>query len=472
MKRYFFRLFATVLVLLTLDACKEKDTPLDTTIDESQGNNFAIPDWTEATHGKSTDPNYDVVFSQNAVNTIEISISKEDWVKIKDDMKVRSGNAFGAGGTTMGGAPGGAAGGANDLVSGDPIYVPVKYKFNNKSWYRVGFRLKGNSSLSQAWRAGNYKLPFRLKFDEYEDTYPQIEDQRFYGFQELSMSPNFNDASLMREKVAADVFREAGIPAAQTSFYKIYIDFGEGLKYCGVYTMVEVVDDSMVKTQFGEKKGNVYKPEGTGATFVEGGFNQSHFEKKNNEDAADWSDIKAVFDALHSKDRTSNATQWRTNLEKVFNVDHFLKWLAVNTTMQNWDTYGAMSHNYYLYNSPTKKITWIPWDNNEALKSQTKALTLGMTEVKSSWPLIRYLIDDPTYLVKYKGFVKTFKETIFTTQRMNEKFDRFSALISPAAAAEQTGYTYLKSATDFTNGITAIKDQVVTRNKAAEDFLK
>ena len=52
----------------------------------------------------------------------------------------------------------------------------------------------------------------------------------------------------------------------------------------------------------------------------------------------------------------------------MFDVDHFLKWLAVNTAIDNWDTYGAMAHNYYLYGDPRQKgrLQWIPWDNNMA----------------------------------------------------------------------------------------------------------
>ena len=66
----------------------------------------------------------------------------------------------------------------------------------------------------------------------------------------------------------------------------------------------------------------------------------------------------------------ADAEAWRTSLEQVFNTDQFLKWLAVNTTIQNWDTYGRMTHNYYLYNNPqNNQLTWIPWDNNEALQT-------------------------------------------------------------------------------------------------------
>jgi len=474
-----------------------------------------LTDWTEATHGK-TDPNYEMVFPQDKNNTLEITLTAENWAAIRADMKTRAGNDFGVGGTQGGGQMGGgvtpptggglptgggtpptgggfsptggggaAGGGALDIIPGDPIYVQSSVKFNGKEWYKVGFRLKGNSSLSQAWSAGIYKLPFKLQFDEYEDTNPEITDQRFYGFKEFSMSPGQGDASLMRDKVVSDLFRSAGVPAARTSFYKIYINFGDGLKYCGVYTMVEVIDDTMVKDQFGEDKGNIYKPESTFQSFL-----QANFEKKSNETAADWSDVQSVITALNATNRTSNAAAWRANLEKTFNVDHFLKVLAINNTIVNWDAYGAMAHNYYLYTpTATKKVTWIPWDFNLSMTSTTAAaggntqqqgagvggmrgVSLEMTEVAASWPLIRYLADDATYYAKYKSYVKDFNENYFTTAKMNAIFDKNYNLISSSVMQEVAPYSYLSNTATFTSAITQLKAHAVTRNQAVATFLK
>ncbi len=174
---------------------------------------------------------------------------------------------------------------------------------------------------------------------------------------------------MLREKVAGDVFRNAGLAGSHTAFYTVYVDYGDGPVYFGVYTMVEEVDDTVLDTQFADDDGNLYKPEGTGASFAEGTFSEDVFVKKTNEDEADWSDILSLFAALHDDTRTTDPAAWRTNLEAVFDTDVFLKYLAVNTVIQNWDTYGRMTHNYYLYNDPdTGRLTWIPWDNNEALQ--------------------------------------------------------------------------------------------------------
>ena len=256
------KLLFIVLSLGLLIACtKNTDTVSPTN---------SNPDWTTESHSKDADPNYTLVFPQDKVNSFEITLTKETWQEIRTDMISVKGGDFGAGGTQVGG-PG--PGGVNSTT--EPKYVSVSLKFNGKTWQNVGFRLKGHSRLSSIWRGGIYKLPFRTQFDEFEDKYPEIKNQRLYGFKEVSLSPAFKDNSLIREKVASDIFRMAGIPAAQTAFYKVYFNFGEGLKYCCIYTMIEAIEDTMLKPQFGEKSGNLYKPESTFQT-----FSQTQFEKK------------------------------------------------------------------------------------------------------------------------------------------------------------------------------------------------
>lgn len=43
--------------------------------------------WTKATHSNDVDPNYDVVFPIDVVNTITITIAPEDWAAMQADME-------------------------------------------------------------------------------------------------------------------------------------------------------------------------------------------------------------------------------------------------------------------------------------------------------------------------------------------------------------------------------------------------
>jgi len=398
-----------------------------------------------ASHNNGFPEDYEMVFNQTKVNKLEIVFTAEEWQAMQSDLK--------------------------SIPQGEnPSYFHCEVNFNGLTWENVGIRYKGNSSL----RARSGRLPLRFKFDKWEDQFPEIMDQRFYGFKDLSLSSNYNDGALMREKSACDVFRNFGVPAVQSAFYEIYIDKGTGTyEYFGVYSVLEMVDDTFLKDWFGTKSGNCYKPDGTGAKFSTSGFDISHFELKTNEEIADRSDIQEMYDALHSTLRTSSPAQWRSELEAVFDVNGFLKYLAANNTVQNWDTYGKMTHNYYLYHDPSDDlIKWIVWDNNEAFQNGKMggAVSIGMTEVSTDWPLINYLIADDTYETAYKGHINDFITTSFESSRMSGIYSSQETLLYNSAAAEQTGYTYLNGAAGFSNAVSTLKSHNTSRVSAASAY--
>lgn len=468
--------------------------------------------WTNSIFAQQS-PNYALVFPENQVNTLEITITKADWDSIAVDMKNKFHTAFGQMGKGMfgprngqamphdrpQGMPQGEKMGEGPLHLGndtDPRYVQATLSFKGKQWQKVGFRLKGNSSLMSSWGQGVYKFPFRLDFGKYEKN-------TFWGFTELSMSPAFHDNSLVREKLASDIFREAGIASAKTAFYQVYIDFGEGKKYVGIYTMVEVIDDTMIKTQFGSDSGNIYKPESTFQRFV-----AKQFEKKNHKKQGDWSDVQAFVTALNDSSRLQQPALWRAKLEKTFDVPYFLKWLAVNTAMSNWDTYGAMAHNFYLYNAPQRGLVWIPWDYNEAMSDNTppplmannqamppmpagfappsgnfpgpkgmmmgRGLSLDLKNVPDQFILIKYVVADPVYWAAYKEAVVQFRKQTWQVKALQQRITAMEQLLKPfvmGTVQETPPYSHLSKPSDFTTGIQALKEAIEKRAKLMDDFL-
>jgi spore coat protein CotH len=183
-----------------------------------------------------------------------------------------------------------------------------------------------------------------------------------------------------------------------------------------------------------------------------------------------------LYDILHSGLRTSNVEQWKTELESILDVDNFLKWLATNTVIQNWDTYGVMNHNYYIYTNPyTNKIVWIPWDNNEALYAgKRETLSFSMDEVGNDWPLIRYLIDVPEYEALYENYMLTLIDDAFEPSKVKETYSYYHNLIydyTIGSEAEQDGYTFLKSSSDFTNSLNELENHVDERHDAVLEYL-
>ena len=486
----------SIFIILFLSSCNQEAAPAAEDVIEHPAG------WTEATHGQTT-PNYATVFPDDKVNRLDITIAPEQWQAMQADMM----EIFGEPGDCrrMGPPSVGPGGMDLDLTDENPIWADATIEFAGNTWDHVGIRFKGNSSLMMNWMAENGKLPFKLDFDEFENDYPEIENQRFYGFKQLALSNNFSDESFLRETAVAQIFRESGVPTAQTGFYELYIDFGEGPQYFGLYTAIEVIDDTVVDTWFGSDSGNIYEAEGGGANFAIEHYdilNQS-FQKENNRSVDDWSDLEALHSALHASERTTDPAAWRTNLESVFNVDGFLRYLAVNTVIENWDTYGTLAHNYYLYNDPeTGQINWIPWDNNMALRKYGMiaafrgmnfpgppppanddaepprgafggfgiAAPLDLENISEEWPLIRFLMDDEVYHATYVDYVIETASDPFAPEKMIAIYETLHELITPSVMAEEEGYTMLLSKEEFEDSLADLIEHVNGRYEAVQQF--
>ncbi len=441
----------SLLAALLLTACDDtaiSEGTADSGADSVDGSTCEIDltaeGWTAESHLKGTDGDYDLLFDDTTVHRIDITICPGDYADMQDDLESLYGDTGGmGGGPGAGGGPpedGGAGGGAPADAASDPIYVPVTVGFDGQTWPAVGMRYKGNSSLMQAYQSGVTKLPFRLDFDRYEDDYPEVEDQRFYGFKELKFGNAFGDDSLVRDKVAADLFRDAGIPAAKGALVEIYVDVGEGPVYWGAYTMFEDPCGELLDSWFGDDDGSCYKADGTGATLAE--FSADSFEDKTN-DTTDAAEIAALVAALN--DDSVSAAQWRAALEETLDVDGFLRLLAVNNLIGNWDTYGLMTHNYYLYADPGQdgRLVWVPWDFNLSFAASNirTPLSITMDEVESDWPMIRLLMDDPVYAEAYAGHLADLLDGPMSAEAQKARFEDAVALIADSAAAESGTYT-------------------------------
>lgn len=436
--------------------------------DESQVDYGTYPDWTAETHSNSADPNFDLVFPDDKVQRIDITISSDNWSKMWTDLSDNlSSKQFGA----------------NETVTFTPVWTSCTITYNDTEWYEVGIRFKGNSSLSQTYSSGNKKLPFKLEFDRHEDDFPALTNQRFNGFKTLNLANNYNDCSLMREKVTTDLFKEFGLVAAHTAFYEVYVDYGsdDGAKYFGLYTVVEEVDDTVIKTQFDDATGNLYKPEEDAGSFASGTYDTDEFDLKTNNFIPNYSDIRELYDAIHDGNRTTNESAWTERLESAFDVDVFLKWLAVNTAIQNWDSYGNKAHNYYLYNNPdnNNRLTWIPWDHNESLQDATGTFRtytpdqLGNDRYTgSSWPLFYNLMNIEAYEATLYGYLREVIDGIFEPSKMILTYEKYYDLLKESAYNEDRGYTFISSDAHFDAAVETLKEQVQTRYELIEGYLE
>lgn len=424
-------------------------------------------------------PDYASAFPQARIVRLDITISPASWRAMQDDISALLGTA---GEWRM---PPPSMSHVLDrqfpglpMQSRDPIYVEADLRIEQRTWRHVGIRYKGNSSLMRSWHAGTGRLPLRIDMDRFEKRYPETKDQTLFGFSKLSLSTG--DPSSLRQKLASELFAAAGLPTPATAFYRVFVDHGAGPRDLGVYTATELPSDrAFLDTAFQSHTGNLYKPDGHAARWDT--FDAASLGKQRPKRDSDVSDARALYDALHA-DRT-DAPRWRRELERRFDVDRFLRWLAVNTAILEWDAYGQMAHNYYLYADPRaeSRLTWIHWDHNESLGARMMPppglapggprgmpdlpfgpradRPLDHSDVDERWPLIRYLLDDQVYAQRYRAHLRDVLATVFVPSRIEARAREAHAMIASemttaderakldAALAELIAFVHARAAT-------------------------
>jgi spore coat protein H len=347
-------------------------------------------------------PEYSLIFNRDAVEDYELVFTASNWQALQD-------------------AP--------------FEYVCATMNFADETYINVGVRYKGNSSFHAVPPP---KKPFKIDFNRY------VADQDFHGVNKLNFSNSLWDPSMMREPLAYDTFAAAGCPACRTSHVKLFVTV-PGIysrELFGVYVMIEQVDKTYLADRFSNHSGNLYKAAMWGGDLKWLGSDPAPYrgcyEKKTNELEDDWSDLINFIYVLNSTPDPS----FRTEIEKVLNVDGFLSYLAANTALSNLDSIAGRNCNFYLYRNPrTGKFEFLPWDLNEAFGNHTLPRDNGLTAdgmltldvynpvSTGEHVLIERVLNVPEFMAEYLSRLRTLVEGSFSPAAMHAEIDRTYNLI-------------------------------------------
>ena len=123
---------------------------------------------------------------------------------------------------------------------------------NGTTFYSVGIRPKGNTSLSSIVNDPTTdRYSFKLEFDKY------VDGQTCFGLDKLVLNNNYADATNMKEAIVYDMFAYLGADSSLYNYAKISVN-GE---YWGVYLALEAVEDSFLLRNYGVSSGDLYKPD-------------------------------------------------------------------------------------------------------------------------------------------------------------------------------------------------------------------
>lgn len=216
----------------------------------------------------------------------------------------------------------------------------------------IGFRLRGNTSRQSA------KKSFKVSFNTF------VSGRKYHGVEKMNLNGEHNDPTVARSKISWDLCRSMGLPASRSNYVRVYINNN----YYGLYINVEHVDEEFVDSRFENQDGNLFKCLWPADLNYIGDdpdlykYDQGDrraYDLKTNEAADDYTDIAHFIDVLNNTPIDDLACE----LEKVFNVQDYLKAAAIDVFIADWDGYIWNKNNFYLYhNTKTGKFEYIPYD--------------------------------------------------------------------------------------------------------------
>lgn len=268
----------------------------------------------------------------------------------------------------------------SDLVVNATLeeYHPCNITYNGFTLNNVAIRTKGNSSLRDVARSNGTRFSYNIDLNYYED-------QDLFGLDKLILNNLYMDPSMIAEYTAYEAMDSLGVISSRTTFIALFIN----QSYYGLYLSVEHVGNEFLENRFDNSDGEFYKPEiEEGSAETLGGASLAYIS-----DDYDYSNLIDKFNDTLITDNTliidfMKRLEEQNQIEEVFDVSQYLKYLAVSTYTVNLDSYqGGIYHNYYLYNNEGI-FEWIPWDLNMAYN--------GFPGVRlTDSAAVAFLIDEP-----------------------------------------------------------------------------
>jgi len=406
-------------------------------------------------------------------------------------------------------------------------YIPADLTINGETFDSVGLRTKGNSSLTQVSQmrdSDRYSLHF--KFNKYQ------KGKTYYGLDSFCINNIIGDNTYMKDYLSYDIMNYIGVPSPLMNYAKITVN-GE---YFGFYIALERYEKSFLDRVYDTSEGQLYNvkiQKGHREDFIEGNViprdeprqsrNRKESEPKDNsnknppeqskgaerfpqgqgggfpggmgggggnlvytdDNISNYSDIfdNTEFKKNNDKDKNRVVKALKnlndgTDLEKYFDVDEILRYLAAHTVVVNLDSYSSsMAQNYYIYEHDGK-ISILPWDYNLAFggfQGGNASNTINFpidTPVSGvsmeDRPLINKLLEVPEYKEKYHEYLTQIVEEYFKGGIFEETINALDEKINDYVKNDTTSFTTYEK---YTASLPILKELVALRAESIEGQL-
>jgi spore coat protein CotH len=339
----------------------------------------------------TTAPAADPAFDPGRLHEVRLTMDPNDWKALRQNYRTNDYYA------------------ANIAIDGEVVL-------------QVGIRSRGAGSRNEE------KPGLKVDFNKY------VTNQEFHGYKSLVLDNLVQDQSLLRERLAYDVFERMGIAAPQNAHCRLTVND----EYWGVYGIVEAVSKPFLKARIGEESGTLYDYEWVDNYYftVRGGgeraaYVPAPFEPQTNENKLD--DGLAEF--VRAINDTAGGASFATAMAGWLDVDRFLTHIAVENALAETDGvlgYAGMN-NFYLYQyGGQKRFVFIPWDKDTSFSNPSFPILSRVEENVLS----RKLLSDAAQKQRYQELVKKTVNDVLNSAVLGARLEAAYSQIREAVLAD------------------------------------
>ena len=260
----------------------------------------------------------------------------------------------------------------------DRPYLRANLRFWNpesQDWEEVGevgVRYRGHSALDEG---EHERVGFKIKVNAW------TKGQDLHGVERINLLGTEGDYSLMREHLALNLHRAAGVPAPRVSYGWVTVN-GEPQ---GIFPITEEPDDDVFLDERLGGRGSLFKVAG-----YCGGSGDFEWEGDDPEDYADTYEPKVdtTVDDLESHllplIECADSSDLEDCLPDYIDVDEWLSEIAVDMLTPDVDGMAASGQNFMLHRPPGGLFVVYPWDQDQALTDYNSA-SASIFEVHPTW---------------------------------------------------------------------------------------
>jgi spore coat protein H len=354
------------------------------------------------------------------------------------------------------------------------IYVPAEVTIDGIAVGRVGVRYKGSwgtfrtclpnpdgTGPAEPYHpiAANRcppvaKFPYKISFDEFSPK------KRFHGLAKLNLDNLIRDPSQLHERLASQLFRDMGIPAARSSFARVTVNGASK----GLYAVTEDMGDARFTADRwpDDPHGNLYKQ--GWPRFLEERYWQGALATNRRADPPASHEKVIAF----SREMTAANDPERAAavLERWSDPEWLARYMAVDTAIRNvdgvtklfclpGDTSRCVPNNFYWYETRQGKFLLLPLDLDYTWRVRVRQNRLppwdspipgpGLPDCNVRFPLYGAQHAPPACDPVFRGiaarralYLEAVRKLLahFDVNKLRADVDRLAALVKPVVIAD------------------------------------